>query len=148
MQSESNAATDPLVVVDASVWISAVFPQDSFHAVSELWLFRQTLPRLGVILPTLALSEITGAISRVSNDLDRARAVLAQFEQLPSVQFHALDRELATAAANIAIDLHLRGADAVYVALAARHGLPLITWDRELLERAAGRIEVRKPEVG
>ena len=101
-----------------------------------------------MILPTLALSEITGAISRVSNDLDRARAVLAQFEQLPSVPFHALDRELATAAANIAIDLRLRGADAVYVALAARHGLPLITWDRELLERAAGRIEVRKPEVG
>jgi predicted nucleic acid-binding protein len=48
-------------------------------------------------------------------------------------------------AARCALDLRLRGADAVYVAVAHSLQVPLITWDREQLTRAAGRIAVRTP---
>ena len=41
--------------------------------------------------------------------------------------------------------LRLRGADATYVAVAQRLDLPLITWDREQLERASRLITVRSP---
>jgi predicted nucleic acid-binding protein len=56
-----------------------------------------------------------------------------------------LDRDLIVAAADIAIDLRLRGANAVYVALARRLDLPLVTWDREQRERAGRIIDVLTP---
>jgi predicted nucleic acid-binding protein len=53
--------------------------------------------------------------------------------------------ELAQRAASLAARLALGGADAVYVALAARLRLPLISWDRDQRARAAGVIEVVAP---
>ena len=46
----------------------------------------------------------------------------------------------------MAIELQLRGADAIYVALAAQIGIPLITWDREQFERGAQRVITRQPD--
>ena len=57
-----------------------------------------------------------------------------------------VDAELALPAAELASELRLRGADAVYVAMTHRLGVPLVTWDREQLERAAVRIEARTPD--
>lgn len=45
----------------------------------------------------------------------------------------------------LAIDLRLRGADAVYVAVADQLSLPLVSWDVEQRERAAARVEVIVP---
>lgn len=42
----------------------------------------------------------------------------------------------ADAARRVAIQTRLRGADAIYVWLAAREGLPLCTSDEEIVERA------------
>jgi predicted nucleic acid-binding protein len=43
--------------------------------------------------------------------------------------------------------LPLKGSDAVYVALAERMGIPLITWDNEQLARGAAVIDVRTPTI-
>jgi len=48
-------------------------------------------------------------------------------------------------AARIAARVSLRGADAVYVALAAQRALPLFTWSQELASRAGAIIDVRMP---
>ncbi len=65
--------------------------------------------------------------------------------RLPVLHLVTLHRQLGISAAQLAADLHLRGADAVYVAIAEALSLPLVTWDREQLTRAAGRIAVRTP---
>jgi predicted nucleic acid-binding protein len=54
----------------------------------------------------------------------------------------------ALAAARVAGRLRVRGADAVYIAAAAGLRLPLVTWDVEQRERAAGFVEVLVPESG
>ena len=58
-----------------------------------------------------------------------------------------MDRELAQSAARHAADLPLKGADAIYVALAQYLGIPLVTWDKEHLNRAGALIDVRVPVV-
>ncbi|HEV8260717.1 MAG TPA: hypothetical protein VGQ19_08175 [Burkholderiales bacterium] len=45
----------------------------------------------------------------------------------------------------IAAQYFLRGADAVYAALARQLGTPLVTWDKELLERAAAVVPTFTP---
>jgi len=57
-----------------------------------------------------------------------------------------LDLPRATAAGGVAANLGLRGADAVYIALAQQLGVTLVTWDREQLTRGAAMVLTRTPE--
>ena len=57
-----------------------------------------------------------------------------------------MDQSLAHEATQIAGSRRLRGADAVYVALAVMRRVPLITLDAEMLERARGVADVFTPE--
>ena len=57
-----------------------------------------------------------------------------------------MDQSLAHEAAKIAGSRRLRGADAVYVALAAACQEPLLTLDAEMLERAQGVAEALTPD--
>jgi predicted nucleic acid-binding protein len=59
-----------------------------------------------------------------------------------------VDDVLAGTAARFATQLRLRGADAVYIAAAARLRLPLVTWDLEQRDRAARLVEVLIPGDG
>jgi predicted nucleic acid-binding protein len=56
-----------------------------------------------------------------------------------------VDRQLAQRAAELAAVHQLRGADAVYVAVAAEYGATLITWDTEQLTRAATATQLETP---
>ena len=59
------ARTTPVVtVVDASVWVSRLVPQDVHHAASRRWLEEQAAGGDLLISPTLLLAEVAGALSR------------------------------------------------------------------------------------
>ena len=61
------------------------------------------------------------------------------------VELRDLDEPSAIDAARLASDLQIRGADAVYVALAQQLSLPLIAWDQEQLSRAATIVQTWTP---
>ena len=50
-----------------------------------------------------------------------------------------VDDELIAHATTIAIGRRVRGTDAIYVALAEMHDVPLITWDRQQAQAAGAR---------
>ncbi len=56
-----------------------------------------------------------------------------------------IEHRLILLAAEIAPDLGLKSVDAIYVAVAEHLNVPLITWDREVLNRSSSRIAVRRP---
>ena len=66
-------------------------------------------------------------------------------ELLPSITLHSLTPQRAKQAAQIAISCRLRGADAVYVALAQELGTSLITWDNEILMRTTAVVTAMTP---
>jgi len=90
------------------------------------------------------LPEVAGPISRASGEM-LARRVLSELTGLFGVRLLSLGHDLSLHSARSAARLRLRGADAVYVALAASFGMPLVTWDGEQQERAARAIDVRTP---
>ena len=53
-----------------------------------------------------------------------------------------VDDQLITRAIDVALDIHLTAADALYVATAEHLNVPLYTWDHEILARAPQRIRV------
>ncbi len=77
------------------------------------------------MVPTLLLVEVAGAISRTRRDIAQAQAFATALSQLPNVTLIALNEALAFHALLLAAQHGLRGADAVYAALALQTGCTL-----------------------
>ncbi len=133
------------MVLDASVWVSVLLPQDAHHQASRRWLRRQTGRRQPVIVPTLALAEVAGAVTRRTGAPDLGRRSAEALLRVPGLRLMVLDADLGREAAAIAAAQQLRGGDAVYVATARRLNVSLITWDQELQTRAGALIKITHP---
>ncbi|MGQ9553185.1 MAG: type II toxin-antitoxin system VapC family toxin [Anaerolineae bacterium] len=136
-----------MMVVDASVWAGFFIAGDAHHEVSRRWLKQQYVEhRRLIVCPSLLLAEVGGAVARRTADADLASALVEELTQLPELELVPLDNELSLAAGRLAASLRLRGADACYVAVAQVLGLPLVTWDTELQQRAGQVVSVLEPK--
>jgi predicted nucleic acid-binding protein len=133
------------MVVDASVVVSHLVPYDAHHETSRRWLMRHVAAGGLVIVPALLLSEVAGAIARRTGRPRLARRAIDAVLRLPALRLLVIDDTLARAAAALAGRLRIRGADAVYVAVAAELGMPLVTWDVDQRDRAASVVDVVVP---
>ena len=134
-----------MIVLDASVWVSAVVPTEARHVTSHDWLASWTEAGHRLVVPDLFIVEVTGTIARRRGDPQAGRQTLRDLRSDPAFDIVTPTRSTWTIAAGLAADLLLRGADAVYLAVALERGLPLITWDQEILLRAGTTIDVRTP---
>jgi predicted nucleic acid-binding protein len=120
-------------------------PVDVYHAASRRWLEQYTAGGGVVIGPALLLAEVTGAIARRTGEPRLAHQAMRQMLRVPRFRLVGMDSRLAEAAARLAADLGLRGADAVYVATAQQLNVPLVTWDSEQQTRTGSVIVARPP---
>lgn len=134
-------------VVDASVWVSVFLTQDVHHRPVRRWLEDRLVSDEAIISPVLLLSEVGGAIARQTRSPKTAARALKFIEGIPGLRLVPVDHLLGRAAAELAVRLRLRGADAVYVAVAAHLKIPLVTLDAEQRERAQEMIEVILPQA-
>jgi predicted nucleic acid-binding protein len=123
------------VIIDASVWVARFLAGDVHHESATACLTRGLRYRMRMLVPVLAWPEVAGAIARRTGSAEAAIAAVRLLQERRWIEAVAIDSALGRAAATLASEHKLRGADAVYVALAAATGLPLITLDAEMLER-------------
>lgn len=135
------------VVVDASVFVSRLVRTDAHHPTTTRWFERHGDGSNLLVVPAVMPAEVAGAIARRTKDGTLARRAVDRLLRLPFLRVVAVDRTLGLQAANLAADLGLRGTDAMYVAVAERLGLPLVTWDREQRERAATIVSTRTADA-
>jgi predicted nucleic acid-binding protein len=135
------------MVMDASVWVSRLVPQDVHHLISRRWLERYVAAGGLLVAPVLLLAEVAGAISRRIGEPKLARQAVKNLLHVPGLRLIPVDQRLGREAAQLAADLRLRGTDAMYVAMARHLNIPLVTWDQEQQERAGELIVVRTPEA-
>jgi predicted nucleic acid-binding protein len=131
-------------VLDASVAVAALRSTEPWHAAA----LRRCMPLFAgdddIVVPALFDIEVLAALARRGIDTTRVSGFLTQ---------HLANRRLvnigprAIRGANRIVRLtRLRAADAIYVWVAAREELPLVTLEREVITRA-GRagVEVTLP---
>jgi predicted nucleic acid-binding protein len=135
------------VVVDASVFVSRLVRSDAHHATTVGWFERRIDEGALFVAPAHMPAEVAGAIARRTRNGPLARRVIERLLCVPALRVVTLDRRLGSHAADLAADLQLGGADAVYVALAHRLDLPLMTWDREQRDRATRTIAIETPSA-
>ena len=135
-----------MYVVDASVWAGWLILDDLYHDPSRHWI--STAARQGEPLyaPLLVLAEVAGAVARRTGLSELGTQAVSLVRHLPDAQLVPVDTELAQLGAQLAAALRLRGADALYVALARRLSIPLITWDQEQWERGRPLVAVLNPQ--
>jgi predicted nucleic acid-binding protein len=135
----------PAYTLDASVFVNAFVPAEQGHAESRRLLEELRDQAAPVVVPTLAFTEIAAAVARGQDDSELARRFAQQVARLPHLIAVALDSQLAQQAAALAARYRLRGADAVYVAVAHRFGSVLVTRDEEQLLRSKEAVRALRP---
>ena len=129
------------IVVDASIWVARLVSEDVFYGPVKEWMYARLEEDDQFLAPSLLLAEIGGAIScRTTSSL--GLKAIEQVQSLPGLQLIEMEHVLIRDAARLAAELGLRGADSIYVAVAARLDLPLITLDIDQKARAAKRVKV------
>jgi predicted nucleic acid-binding protein len=134
-----------MLTIDASVWVNADSPTEPGSRESRAFIDNVASTSTVVVVPTLLRVEVAAAISRARQDATLAREYSERLAQLPFIRWVELDGAFAERAFAFAADHRLRGADAVYAAVAMAHGCELISLDREHLERLHGLVRVRAP---
>ena len=134
-----------MYVVDASIWVSYFMQPEENHLASRDWVSRQADAGIPILGPSHVLAEISGAVTRRTGREELGLVSSTVISRLPDFRLIPIDRELADVSASIAASVRLKGADAVYVALAMLMNSPLVTWDNEQLTRAAPIIETLTP---
>lgn len=123
--------------VDASVFLNAFNPREEGHEESRSVLARFEEDAVPIVVPNLLRVEAAAAVARGRDDAHLAKRFAETLLRLPHVVVVALDDQLAAMASGLAADYRLRGADAVYGAVALRFGSALVSRDREQRERLA-----------
>ncbi len=132
-------------IVDASVYVSIAHGADRHHQRCIRWLETRLDDDLSLVAPNLLLVEVAAAIRRLTGDPRLAAAVLADLRETALIELVPLTAERADRAASIAAAAGVRGADAVYLALAQELGDTLVTLDRRQLRRGGPFAPVEHP---
>jgi predicted nucleic acid-binding protein len=132
--------------VDASVFVNAFNPHEAGHAQSLQILCAIQERGDPVIVPTLLVPEIASAVARVTNDALGAHQYAVATAALPHLTLVSLTAAVAGEAADLAATHRLRGADAVYVAVARRYGTTIVSRDDEQRMRGAAVVTCQTPE--
>lgn len=133
--------------IDTSVFVNAFNPHERGHAESLQILAAIQERGDPIIVPSLLVAEIASAVARASDDTIGALQYANATAALPHLTLVSLTPVMAGRAAELAATHRLRGADAVYLAVARRYATTLVSRDDEQLKRASEVAVCKTPEA-
>jgi predicted nucleic acid-binding protein len=133
------------LVLDASVAVAAVRPNEPDHARARARVDSILTGRDQLVVPALFPIEVASALARRAAWASASIDVYISRLLAPPCRVVAIGAKGARVAAQLAAVTRLRAADTVYVWLASRQGLILVSSDEEILQRGAGACQVQAP---
>lgn len=130
-------------VLDASVAVAAARPKEPSHRAARTRVQRILEGDEGIVVPSLFSIEVAASLARAGTPVPAVRNYVSRL--LAVARVVPLGPAASRQARETAMRWKLRGADAVYVWLAARENVPLCTLDREMTDRAGSACEVIAP---
>jgi predicted nucleic acid-binding protein len=130
-------------VLDASVAVASLRPNETHHAAAVAYLSPLLRGVDEIVVPSLFAIEVASALGRAGFDGAQVSRFLSPF--LARARLVTIGAVSARQIWPLAVASRLRAADAVYVWLASRRALPLVTSDKEVHQRAASLCQVIHP---
>jgi predicted nucleic acid-binding protein len=134
-----------MFTIDTSVHINALNSTEEGSLESQAFLEQASRRPWPIFSPTLLLVEVAAAVARAFDNAEKGAMVAQAVRNLPAQIWVPLDESLADEAALLGAERRLRGADAVYAAVARRYGTTLVTRDRQQLERLQATLPAMTP---
>lgn len=134
-----------MYTLDASVWVNGFDRKEPGAQIARRLLQLLADRRAPIIIPNLALVEIVGSVSRTHHRPAKALAFADSIAHLPHVTVVPLTAELTEVSAQLAARHALRGAGAVYAAVALNAQCVLISLDGEHLTRLRDVVRTLTP---
>ncbi len=133
------------LVVDSNIFISSLDPKDTFH--SECYpIFERIIKfEIEALCPALVLVETTCVIRRRINNETAALNVYNSLTSLPSINWFDITLAVAERACLLGVKTGLKGGDAIVLQVAEEYGIPLLTKDKEMKDKASVGIIVYEP---
>lgn len=131
------------VAIDSSVLVSALVKGDKHRHVARQVMEKIFRGEYKATASAIVFVEVCGAISRRAGMQNAivARDQLVKWRDIGLITYNELTAKRTREAAELAIRLSLKGMDAIVVQLATEKGIPLITLDEEIAERAKSVVE-------
>ncbi len=122
--------------LDASVFVSAFQKTEKHNLAAKEILAKISSERISLVSHALFFFEILSSMQRKTGDSSVTMKAMAIAKSLPAAKYVTIDQRLYASQESFVALLGLKGADAIYVAIANRYKAPLITFDQEILTRA------------
>lgn len=147
--SGASGASGATVVIDTSVWASRLLPHDSNHQAARTWIDSYILNGGSFVAPMIFVIEVASVIARETlppnNPQADAHKAVSWLYTLPIMRLVPIDQALVDEATDLAADHRIRGADALFVALARQLALPLVTFDKYQLKQPQTLVVTIRP---
>lgn len=133
-------------VIDSNIFVSSLDPKDIFH--SECYPIFERVLNLDIeaFCPALVLVETTCVLRRRTSSEDIAQNIYKSLSQLPSVTWLDITIAVAERACMLGAKTGLKGGDAIVLQVAEQYGIPLITKDKEMKDKAPASVLVFEPK--
>jgi len=132
------------IVVDSSFFVSLFLKTDENHKTA-IKIFEEFATKHKELLsPTLFFPEVVGTIKRRTDDMHFAQIIEETLGKWVEnlIGLKELTKERMLLSSEHAILYGLRGADAVFAALAAETKSELLTFDEEIRKKFKGKIKI------
>jgi predicted nucleic acid-binding protein len=132
-------------VVDASVCVALFKADELDHAACRSWLVETLRREETIVSPVVLLPEVASGMARGLGDTAAVQEAIGILRGRRFIELSPVTESVAAFAAEIAAKHGIRGSDALYVALASRLDMELVTLDRQQRERGAFVVKTRRP---
>lgn len=134
------------LVIDSNIFISSLDPQDIFHSECHPIFDRVLAFEIEALCPVLVLVETTCVIRRRTNSEEISRNVFKNLSSVPSINWFDITVAVAERARMLGATTGIKGGDAIVLQVAEEYGIPLLTKDKEIRDKAPSGIVVFEPK--
>lgn len=132
-------------VIDASVYVALCHQADPEHERCRAWLEEALENRRPLFAPNMLVIEVGSSIRRLTGDEETASRAVTKLLADGWIELLPLSGARSRSAATTGAQTGVRGADAVYLALALELREPLVTIDKQQLVRGSAVTSVERP---
>jgi predicted nucleic acid-binding protein len=133
-------------VVDSNIFVAHVDDKDVHHRRCVPLINRVNSGEISMVGPSLILTEVGAALVRRTGNAELATRACIDLWRHPRMFWVDVTVETAMAAAALAIETGIRGADAIITHIAQLYEVPLLTLDGDIQARAPKSIQILAPE--
>ena len=131
------------ICLDSSVIVAALRKQEVHYEDAKNLLEKVKDGNHIAIEPYIVLIEVVAAIKRRTGSTKLAKRVKNDFLAIDTINFTDLESTRANDASEIALNLGVRGMGAIVIQTAKEFNIPLITLDKEMIEKAKSFVDIR-----